>query len=725
MPQLKLPEAELKRLAYRIKEDFAGAKAQHEARMEKMRDLWQRWRVRYDPQPAGEAGRSNFRVPMLQWCVFQLWARDFDSLMGDDAQIIAEPTGPKDQNIVDKIGRYMTWRVFKSMNATRELAIFAFRRRLFGRSIAYTPWWQEIDPCTGEVYEDRPGFFPVWPDDIVEPAENATSIQKLSFAIRKYRANPDQLLANDGTLYQGIRKNWTKIVKAAEEGRQRDLSTEPVQADKDEAEGVLYEGMLSPTNTLQVWEWYGYWRSLSKKDKPVPPRHLVVRILPEVQLDGCDGIVGVQDLEDIRPGMQNKRPFVEASLVYDGSRWPSGTGEQVGHLEDEESANHNLMTEAAERASSPSTFYKPGEGWDPQVQKLEPGKAYPTTDPSSVREVKSSFDPVAFTIKSQAIEAIGEKTTGLSSFGMGRSSDRPNQPRTATGQIAMVEQGNIRLSGLDVRFLREDIRQFLGDTWELDCLYAPEELFFRVAEDDLPGHATAGGVAKMTRQERAGKFDFDIQFASSIWSREAKKQSAMETFTLDLQNPIINTNPKALWSVTNKFHKAMGDDNFADTVPEPPDMERPKNPKEEWTLILQGEDVNVNPEDNDELHVLDHIQRARETTDRPAQQAMAKHVNDHQKQKAAKMMMSAMAEKMAAAVQQQMAGNNGSTQAPGAVASPMDPTSGMGAAPPPGAPPPTPDQPPIPGVSSPELPPEGFDAGLEGADQRLGLPEVQ
>lgn len=718
MAQLKLPEAELQRLAYRIKEDFAAAKAQHEERMEKMRDLWQRWRVRYDPQPADEAGKSNFRVPMLQWYVFQLWARDFDSLMGDDAEIIAKPTGPSDQRNVDKIGRYMTWRVFDSMNATKGLAVFTFRRRLFGRSIAYTPWWQEIDPCTGEVYEDRPGFFPLWPDDLVVPAENVDSIQKFSFVVRKYRANPDALLANEGVLYQGIRKNWAKIVKAAEEGTQRDVSTEPVQADKDEAEGVLYEGTLSPANTLWVWEWYGYWRSLKKQDKPVPPRHLVVRILPDVQLNGRDGIIGVQDLEDIRPGMQSKRPFVEASMVYDGSYWPSGTGEQVSHLEDEESSNHNLMTEGGERASSPSVFYKPGEGWDPQVVKLEPGKAFPTTDPSSIREVKTSFDPNGFIIKSQAIEAIGEKTTGLSSFGMGRSSDRPNEPRTATGQIAMVEQGNIRLSGLDVRFLREDMRQILSDIWELDCRYAPAELFFRVSEEDAKGLNREKGMVKMTKGERAGKYDFDIRFASSVWSREAKKQAAVETFTLDLQNPIVNTNPKALWAATNKFHKAMGDDNFADTCPEPSDMERPKKPKEEWTLILQGEDVTTNPEDNDELHVLDHIQRLQETTDQPAQQAMAKHIDDHQKQKAAKVMMSAMAERMAAQIQQRIAGN---AQVPGAVASPATPTSGTGAPPTaPGAPP-TPAQPPV-----PEGPlPDQFEVGLEGANSRLGIPEMQ
>jgi hypothetical protein len=359
-------------------------------------------------------------------------------------------------------------------------------------------------------------------------------------------------------------------------------------------------------------------------------------------------------------------------------------------------------------------MYKPGEGWDPKVQKLEPGKAYPTTDPSCAREIKTSFDPVAFTIKSQAIEAIGEKTSGLSSFGMGRSSDRPNEPRTATGQVAMLEQGNIRLSGLDVRFLRDDLREILRDIWELDCLYAPEELFFRVAEDDLPGHSLQGGGAKMTKGERAGRYDFDIRFASSIWSREAKKQAAVETFTLDLQNPIINTNPRALWSVTNKFHKAMGDDNFADIVPEPADIGQMKNPKEEWTLMLQGEEVHTHPEDNDELHVIDHIQRADTSTDRQAQQMMAGHIKDHQKQKMAKVMMSALAEKMAQQVQ-------ANQQAPG---SPVTP--GMGAVPPaaPGAIPQTPEavpSPPIPGGP----PPDQFDAGLAGANQRFGLPETQ
>jgi hypothetical protein len=101
-------------------------------------------------------------------------------------------------------------------------------------------------------------------------------------------------------------------------------------------------------------------------------------------------------------------------------------------------------------------------------------------------------------------------------------------------------------------------------------------------------------------------------------------------------------------------------------------MEQPRNPREEWTLALQGEEIFVHPQDHDDLHLRDHIRRVAEEKQRGekadlnAVDAMLNHIEEHQEQKAQKIMQQAMAQELVrniaqdpAALQQVLAGQMG------------------------------------------------------------------
>jgi hypothetical protein len=58
---------------------------------------------------------------------------------------------------------------------------------------------------------------------------------------------------------------------------------------------------------------------------------------------------------------------------------------------------------------------------------------------------------------------------------------------------------------------------------------------------------------------------------------------------------------------------------------------------EEWTRMLQGEDVQVNPADNDQLHIMDHNRRLAEAQADPdhdpeAYARMVQHEMEHMQQ---------------------------------------------------------------------------------------------
>lgn len=664
--QLKWPQAELSRIANRIQTDYRSALADHNRRMQRWREYYRRWRQSTDTPMLGEEAASNVPVPYVQWNVFTKWAKEMDGLFGDDAEIVAVPVGPSDYRKDKKISRYMTWRVFNSMKLLSPFCEFVLRKIIFGRSIAYSPWKRDTFEVQGKEIVDYegPDFVPLWPDDFIVPAEEVRTLHEFSFVIRRTRLTPDQLLdGEDEGRYQNITKNWQQILSAAQSGRQRDFDGEEIKREKDEAEGVSYEAPQSAGEWITVLEWYGRWRPLkagvgksgggSAKDasewdfskREMRQREYVIRYIPDLNL-----IVGVQDLEQLYPTKKNRRPFVETSMVKDGTYWSMGMGEMLIKLEDELRVNHNQATEGAQMAMNPPLGYRPAAGVTPETIKLEAGLAIPLDNPANdIVQIKIGTNLEAATWKEQVTLAYGEKLTGLGDLQMGRQSDRPNAPRTATQTVKLLEEGNVRIS-LDTKVLSEDMSVVLSHFWDLEYMFSSEQTFFRVTEEDADGlFPVNNGGSMVTLEDRDGRYDFRLKFANSVWSKEVKKEQSLARYQLDLQNPLIMQNPRALWAVTRDAHEALGDPNFADLVPEPPAPDIPVDPREEWARMQEGEDVHINPMDNDQVHMIRHYRDWQESKTDPqrdpqAVKALEVHYANHMAQLQQKKLQQAMIE---------------------------------------------------------------------------------
>lgn len=663
--QVKWPDAEMERIGRKVWTDYTNCISDHNARLARWAEYYRRWRARSAEPGLGDEDISNLAVPYIRWEVLAKLAKEMDALFGDDAQIVAVPVGPSDYRRDKKIGRYMDWRIFSAMKLLNPFCEFITRKLLFGRSVAYSGWKVETFMSRGKqkIKYRGPEFVPLRPDDVIVPVEAVSSIQEFSFVIRRVRVTPDILLAGEerGT-YQGITANWEKIVRAAMQGSDRSRSgDEAILQEQDSIEGLDYNNPQSRGESLIMLEWYGKWRALKgKADAPEVDfkrrdkrkKDFVVRYIPDLQL-----VVGVQDLEQIYPDSSTRRPFVESSMIKDGTYWSPGLGEMLIDLEDELTVNHNLTTDAQQLAASPPVGYRPGSGQDGATFKLRPGMMIPVDDPSrDLRELRIGADISGATWKEQAVLSYGEKLTGMSDMQLGRQPDRPNAPKTGRQTIALLEEGNVRIS-LDTKVLREDMSGVLRHIWDLECQFTSEDTFFRVTEEDADGvfpvDADKGG-AYMIEADFDGSYDFSMKFASSLYSRENDKQLALAQYQLDLQNPLVMQNPRALWESTKRAHKALGDPNFGDMVPEPPAPDISINPREEWTRIQQGEDVQVNPLDNDQLHLIRHHadhQRALENPDaKPdAIKALVAHYRAHIMQLQQKKLHQAIVEQAVAA----------------------------------------------------------------------------
>ena len=676
---LDLGKNELKRLGSRVEEDYTSDIAAHDSRMNRFKRYYQRWRNRVDAPRRGEEDEPNFSVPLVQWNVAHKWADDIGKLIGADAEIVAKPTGPSDQRIVRKLGCYETWRIFSAMRLVNPFAVFAFRKTLFGRAHAYRPWVKDtyaIRDEGGNIVErvayEGPGFFPLWPDELILPDErNVETIHDFSHVIRRYRVRPEDLLRGEAQgRYFGIKDNFKEFVDAAKQGSQRETTGEEIQTEKDEIEGSNSAGMLGSSESLTVLEWYGGWRRLKRKkdakednldERNLYENELVVRVIPEMAYR----VIGAEDLMDLYPTMRHRRPFSEASLIKDGSYWCMGFGEMLESIEDETTVNHRLFTKAGQFSVGPVVFYKQGSGFDPETFRMSPDTAIPSEDPAGINIVRMQADLQYSVAQAQSLGAFAEKVTGVSDFSMGRQSDQPNAPRTARGTLALLEQGNIR-ANLDTTVLREDMGVIVADLFELEQQFPiSEKTFFRVTEQQAGGlFPVRDGGSYIEPDELRGRYDFDLKFVTSVYSREAEKERTLAMYQLDLANPLVVQNPRALWMVTNRVHQALGDDNFGDIIPEPPDLLLPRTARQEWVLALEGEPFEVHPDDNDILHVREHadqVRREQESSRKDAQavEMMLKHMKEHQAQHSQKLLRQALTNQLVSTLATNMASGQG------------------------------------------------------------------
>lgn len=676
--QIAISEAEKLRLITRITQDFLSAKAQHQTRCQRFARYMQKWQDRVDAPNIGDEAKPNHTVSIVQWQTFNKWARDFQALIGDDAEITARPTGPSDADKAAKVGAYMTSRVFDQMEMTNPLAVFQFRRILYGRAFAYRPWWRREWDWLENGKRQRicdyegPGFFPLEMDDLVIPGERGVmSLQDFSYVIRRVPVTVDELQYGDGTLYQGTSDSdfvRQALVWARTGYNDYTLEgTDPVRTEAELSQGVDWNN-ANPyaRRTIWVWEWYGKWRPLKRGkdgeqddlDRRLPfEADWVVKMIP-----GMQRIVGCQDLLQLYPKMRKRRPFCESSLIKDGNYWSMGFGQLLESIEDEATSNSLLFTAAGELSVWPIVFFKPGGGMKPGVFKLEPGTGVPTEDPSGINVVKISPNLEYCMAKQQDSIAMGERKTGITDQSLGRSIDRPNAPRTATGQLALIEEGNVR-AYLDSTVLKEDVEAIITDFWDLDCDLAPKSdpgIWFRVTESTPQGTAgfdTAKGGAYMTAKEFGGRYDFRLKFATSAWSREAQAQKVLSFYNVAMLNPLVAQNPRALWVLLNRVAKALGIPDFSSIIPEPPDLDQPISPDLEWTKMLEGDDeVHPNPQDHDDLHLMKHFKQLAEAKkepypDRQAIYLLIRHIQQTQQQKASKVAIQALTQDLIRSIQ--------------------------------------------------------------------------
>lgn len=285
--QLKFSDAEKAAIGQHVYTCYVRALDDHDVRIQQWADQERGWREKVG-MPEGDQGKSNLRVPITTSLLLAKHAREVDALFGNNPTIEATASTPMDKKQAKKVSLAMKWQIYENAKALKPIALWSLRRLKHGRSFAVVTWKDKyfsrtvMDPQTGqrkttrECYWSGPDINPLNGDEIILPAsvEGKTgfnTVQDAEWVIFRYWDTPTRMLmlegtpgkeqTNEGDLYQGVRKNWRKILLHSRWSIERDSWKDPTFIEIDMAEGVIRDSSVTTQREeFEILEWHGKWR---------------------------------------------------------------------------------------------------------------------------------------------------------------------------------------------------------------------------------------------------------------------------------------------------------------------------------------------------------------------------------------------------------------------------------------------------------------------------------
>lgn len=623
--QLQLSDEDKQRLCRQIEDDYNNDSADLEARNQAMRRWYRMWRNAMGPNGFPEEERSNFSIPLATWAIKAKIAKELDILLGEESEIVVNPVGPTDVDRVEKVRRWMNWRIKNSLKLYKKLYIHILQKNIFGTSIAFLPWCtktrkvknletvqvptQMVDQMMGlpyivdvptvqevekdVVYFDGPDLQIENLEDWIVPAK-VTNILESHFQRRLYLTIDELLDLRDQGKLDGaiLADSLDDLRRLAEEGTSNPANelNNAVTQEKDDQKGTpsVPQGAI---NKLVVNNWFGKFR-MNVGDDGSGGDERSTDVVAFWQKDK-KLLLGVCRLVDIFPN--GRIPFIVSQCVMDvNNPWGIGTCEQVEPISNEMDVLHRIATDAGEGAIGPVIFYEPGSGFDPEKHKIEPYTAIPTSNAAGVKAVNlGQINLAPYVLLMNKLESYQERMTSLTDNQLGRQSDRPNAPRTYGQQALLQGESNVNLL-LDIRLERENLREMLQMVWDMDKRWLPKPVFFRVTESDAD--------EVMTQEDMEGEYDFDIGPVTAISNRAQKMQELMQAFAIFQQ---LNIPPVTI-ALGKKLLQKLGQQDVAAMLPDMEQMRPPMSALDENTRLLQGENPDPHPMDNHAQHIAEH-----------------------------------------------------------------------------------------------------------------------
>lgn len=597
---------------------------------------WERlWRNMPDPNASTDS--SNFQIPLVLWQILNSVAKEIGSLFGEDAEVMVKPVGETDASRVDKVKRWMNWRI-RNMGLLRKCYDFAVMRKIFGTAIAYLQWKEnkrkvidlvpekiteyatQTDPQTGlpaqipvertiVTEKEREIVDSVGLDVVIDNIEDwvvptsASTLDDAEYFIRRLTLTVDEILdlKDQGKLDAELfTPDFVNELYKLVETAKSDLSPGPdpgraVRDVKDEATAIASVPYGSE-NKLTIYNWFGRFRLRKKGTKTKsgkPEREERAERIVAFYSPDLKKILGASRLVDIFP--DGRLPFIKDDNVRDPNRfWGVGFAELLEPINLEMNAIHNITTDAGLNSVGPVIVYEPVSGFVPEKFKYEPNMCIPVANVNGVKPLQiGAVNMAPYVALMPQLLAMSERLTGLTETQLGRQFSGPNAPRTV-GQQQMLQAESSQRIALDIQMQRIAYKEILQRIWEADKRWLPKPFFYRVTEEE--------GKDVLTDEDMMGDYDFSIGPETAFLNRTQITQEVLQALSLAASSPLIQQNPAVMLAIIRKAFKQLHLTDISSLLPDTSEMAPPQSPEQENVRMLQGEDVDPHPQDNHVRH---------------------------------------------------------------------------------------------------------------------------
>ncbi len=300
------------------------------------------------------------------------------------------------------------------------------------------------------------------------------------------------------------------------------------------------------------------------------------------------GGVAVKDISK-----RGKRP-IDFTKINDRIENPTelegyGYLEMVQPLAEEIDAIFNQLTDANTLSILRPGFYDPSGNLVPQNITIAPNKLIPVSNPQrNIYYPDFSLPTDRLIVAIRTVMEFIERLTAASSYVLGRESEIVGGSGTATRTQAIVGAAEQRFA-IPAEKLRDGAGRILTIVLDQVQKNIPPGLENRVlGEDNEP----IFNGNELSNEGISGEYDAYLLEDASMGSENTQRQLISNLYALLLQNPLVNTNPNNLYSITAELIKSHKENPVDYLGPEPEQLKFIM-PEDENTMMAEGDFSHV------------------------------------------------------------------------------------------------------------------------------------
>jgi len=562
----------------KIVDDCESARSEWLEIREECLDLYNQIRVnKSDPWE----GCSNITVGVVPMHVNLMHSKLFPAVWSND-RVYWKPTEKSDIENVEQVQKFMDWVVRQEMKLGDNVDDILKNLVLEGTVALKTRWetkyrnirdkkstsgYKEVaysKAILENVQIDQVYLPRLWKYDSERPEDEAEFIGQKLF----YRLPELKDLRRQG-IFPISEEDLKKVTDAIE-----DTIGDTLAKKKDDAAGLA--------------EFYAHLNSM-----PIEVHEFMLKY--EINGEFIDSVLTV----DLKSGVVlsakpltaiapiGKRPWTIGQFIRRvGSPYGIGLAELMKGLAHELDAIHNQRIDAGSMSINPLGVYRAASSFKPELVQTGPGVMVPVDDVNDVKFVQVPSNlMVSFQEERIIIEYI-EKITSTSSFQMGRQSDIVRSHATATGTMAIINQGEQAYTVLGMRAQRIMARAMTNILHTYQS-FMPDDMALRVLGEDAQLLFPDG----LTPENIAGGFDAYMVLDATVGNKSVEQQ-AKAAIVQNYQALLTMAQDPRGYRIAANWLKSIGEINIESILGPPP------QPKQQPTAEGMVGSAPIGPQPN-------------------------------------------------------------------------------------------------------------------------------